>query len=243
MNLDKKQLKEFLSFIKKIINFKGNEWMKDDLLDMLDLTEARSEERIEGKKIDDIHKYMKLDVDQTVIDYSLFPDSIRITLERDCLEMQKWRHGKMDMGKVNGFDIQFSEYCRYAHMQAEGLVNFYFKENYPNESQLKDLLIVINSTISDIKWKRKDQTVDAIPYGCKVDYLLSINKITEPLKWELNNMKNLRNSLSHRGVIHKSERTKEWLEKFLREAKYSDVFNSLITLNYIVINNLSKTTN
>jgi len=243
MNLDKKQLKEFLSFIKKIINFRGNEWMKDDLLDMLDLTEAHTEERIEGKKIDDIHKYMKLDVDQTVIDYSLFPDDMRITLERDCLEMQKWRHGKMDMGKVNGFDIQFSEYCRYAHMQAEGLVNFYFKENYTNELHLKDILKVINATIKEEKHKRYDETVDAIPYGYKLNYLPSIPQFPITLKWQLESMKNLRNYLSHRGISDKNTKKYEYAERFLNQASYSDVFNSLNTLNNFVINNLSKNSN
>jgi hypothetical protein len=245
MNLDKKQLKEFLSFIKKIINFKGNEWMKDDLLDMLDLTEARSEERIEGKKIDDIHKYMKLDVDQTVIDYSLFPDDMRITLERDCLEMQKWRHGKMDVDNKFGFDIVFKEYAKCVQFQVEELFYYYFNNNFKTEESKLILLEILNKKRKsnyqyyleiynkegghEPKLYHLDE-IAKMNMNDKFNYFIYHKKIVECDLLKTANQ--VRNESVHRG----QKQHKAKVESFINKSDFHELLNSLVKLKDTIEN-------
>jgi len=239
MKLDKKQLKEFLSFIKKIINFEGNEWMKDDLLDMLDLSEARSEERIEEKKIDDIHKYMKLDVDQKIIDYSQFPDDMRITLERDCLEMQKWRHGKMDVDNKFGFDIVFKEYAKCVQFQVEELFYYYFNNNFKTEESKLILLEILNKKRkSDYQFFLKRYNEEG-GYEPKLYHLDEIAKMNMNEKFDyfiyhkeikecdlLKTANKVRNESVHRG--HKQRNAN--VESFINKSDFHELLNSLVKL-------------
>ncbi|MGM9794970.1 MAG: hypothetical protein ACI3ZZ_01945 [Candidatus Aphodosoma sp.] len=75
-------------------------------------------------KVDKIEKYLGLDylVDSqdSIIDYSFVNDKVvRNQLISDNREMLRFRYS------TRYHEINFKEYCRFAHMQAEMLINYF----------------------------------------------------------------------------------------------------------------------
>jgi len=68
----------------------------------------------------------------TQIDYSFVKDDVlRLKLESDWREMLRYRCG------VRKHNPDFLEFCRYANLQAEGIINYYCYKKYETESKLK----------------------------------------------------------------------------------------------------------
>ncbi len=84
------------------------------------------------KRIKHIEKYLGLDfyVDsiKSIIDYSYIEDeAVREQLISDNREMLRFRYG------TRYHEILFEEFCRYALLQAEMLLNYFYSIKFPND--------------------------------------------------------------------------------------------------------------
>ena len=161
-----KKVPEFAKGVRKIVNGEPS-------------TEVKSQ------KLDKIEKYLSLDygIDDVVNpDYSFIADAqIRDTLNSDYREMLRFRYGTRE------HSVNFGEFARYANLQMEMLVNYYYTKVYGDDPDA--ILDALRANDPDI------------------DYLSLYAKING-LKWEFNwsyydikdmlNIIKVRNEESHR---------------------------------------------
>lgn len=128
--MDRKKLNDLLRFVKEIANFPGNEWFKSQLAETFNVNPIKKETgeftvllgdsaNLE-EKVNLIRSYLAIDL-QNLIDYSGFEEPSREQLFRDCVEMCRFEKGTPNHKK------NFGEFCRYAHLQAEEMINPRFK--------------------------------------------------------------------------------------------------------------------
>ncbi|MDE7426980.1 MAG: hypothetical protein K2M79_04195 [Muribaculaceae bacterium] len=115
----KDDLKKLLAFLGNIIHEPENSWFVDELCSMLPLRSG------EGNSLAKIEKYLGLDynIDKFVplINFSFVKDEYtRECFNADYREMLRYRLGSRD------HKINFLEYCRYASIIGERVLNIYF---------------------------------------------------------------------------------------------------------------------
>ncbi len=111
------------------------------------------------KRIEHIEKYLGLDyyVDnqKSIIDYSFIQEpEVRAQLISDNREMMRFRYG------TRYHAICFDEFCRYAHLQAEMLLNYFY--DFKNDN--------INSIIAHIKKYNPTANLDNVKSLGNVSY-------------------------------------------------------------------------
>lgn len=196
MATNKDQLLQLIEFVQEISSQPGNEWFKGKLIETL-IGNATPNNNIEKEviaalstNIESIHKYLLLDV-VPIIDYSAVEDDIiRNQLYRDCLEMLKYR-----LGKINNH-INFDEFCRYAHLQAEELINYFFYMKVDGDISQITKLISINKTKPE-----PPEHLSHIAYYTKLNAFAKLSKIDSKTKSTLIFINNLRNEMSHRNSL------------------------------------------
>jgi len=204
MGQDKEKLKKLLQLIGELLKVEGNEWFGLQLLEILsnkDFTSFSSGGReligTINQNVDSIHKYLTLDV-IPMIDYSSIPDErVKNQLFRDCLEMGKYR-----LGKIND-TINFDEFCKYAHLQAEELLNYYYMIVF---GDLSKIIVDIKEYCKFYKEPSKNITsITQIDYTIKLIAFQNKFNLKYKLKEILMKLKNLRNEQSHRATIDQVE--------------------------------------
>ena len=208
-NLDK--LHTLLPFI---LNAEGNEWFKSEVKKII----LESQTNTDTPK-DILHSYSELGDNYIIInpnawliDYDDIPDeNVQIRLKADCFEMARHRLGRAN----HKHSPDFLEFCRYAHLQIEELVNYYFQKKYEdNLKEIKKDILKFNSMASG-----KIENADEL---CKIGILYKI--------WALNNkfglgresinimsqLCYLRNDLSHRSSLSQKE-DEQIIEEFERK--------------------------
>lgn len=141
------------------------------------------------ESVEKIEKYLAIDyrIDdiELQIDYSFVKDKIlRMKLESDWREMLRYRCG------VRKHEPDFLEFCRFANLQAEGIVNYYCYTVHPSEEQLK---VACNS-------KSEYAT-----YWDKLELMSNKSIISNSLRFFLYNyIYQVRNIQSHRGISNQS---------------------------------------
>ena len=152
------------------------------------------------ERIKRIEKYLGLDyyVDdmQPVIDYSFVKDvAVRAQLVSDCREMMRFRYG------TRFHEILFEEFCRYAQLQAEMLLNyFYSKKNNYDFEKIKVHLLNYNPTI---KINEKVNSISGIDFNNKIwSFVNEFN--SKQIIDIFNNIRQIRNQSSHRTPIYDS---------------------------------------
>lgn len=116
------------------------------------------------KRIENIEKYLGLDfyVDNqpSLIDFSFIQEvDVRHQLISDNREMMRFRYG------TRYHSICFDEFCRYAHLQAEMLLNYYYDKT--NDS--------INSIIEQIKkYNPKATNLDSVKSLGAIQYSVKL---------------------------------------------------------------------
>lgn len=119
-------LRKLLNFLNsEIIHKPENRWFVDELRKSLP-KEAVSEPTVHNSSITKIEKYLALDYNldesKTTLDYSSIKDDyLRECFEADCREMLRYRFG------LRSHRIDFGEFCRFAQIQAERLLNVYYQ--------------------------------------------------------------------------------------------------------------------
>jgi hypothetical protein len=171
--------------------------VKLDLLSKIDLN------------IQDIRDYLKIDV-PIIIDYKFIKDEkIRNQLIIDCLEMGKYKYGKIN-SKIN-----FEEYCRFAALQIELMVNYFIKHNFQTISEILSFLKTNNAGFDSSKGDYK--SIEDINLDIKVFTLVGFLGIGITNSIVLSKIRRLRNDISHRGTLNDDEIIKEYNEKKIKD--------------------------
>lgn len=199
MSNNKENLSKLLLFLDELLNDERNKWFRDELTKKIVSQFPLDNSLLSAINInvDSIHKYLRLDV-YPIIDYSNISDNlVRNQLIIDCLEMCRYR-----LGKVNN-KIEFDEFCRFAHFQAEALVNFFFEKKFGDRiDEIKEFITENNPKYEAKEYHDNIRRIDfikklfAIKNKCDLSnrdlyFLLKVNEI--------------RNLISHRPTSSKDE--------------------------------------
>lgn len=146
-----------------------------------------------GKRVEHIEKYLGLDycVDgqPSLIDYSFIEETeIRMQLVADNREMMRYRYG------TRFHIINFEEYCRYAHLQVEMLLNYYYFKTDNELEDIKTHILKFNPTAKIIDAK----SLGAISYNTKLWAFSAEHNVDYSTKTIVEYIREVRNRASHR---------------------------------------------
>jgi hypothetical protein len=169
--------------------------------------------------VQDLKSYLKIDV-PILVDYSFIEnEDIRNQLYIDCLEMAKYRYGKI------GDKKNFEEYCRYTVMQVEMLVNYLLTRKFSNINDIISFIQKYNTRYEIVGKSPID--IDSIHLKTKI---ISINKYLE-ISTKSNNVLGsaieIRNGISHRGTKKLGEEDRlvnKYFEYGIDKMQLTDVF-------------------
>jgi|GEM_PF-2474070 len=213
MAQDRKQLEALLSFIEKLGREPGNEWFTEELKTKYSSTTAvpssgnqfiLSDIEKLKKRISNIEKYLGLDFAldsaKSIIDYCwIEDDDVRTQLISDNREMMRYRYG------TRSHKIDFFEFCKYAHFQAEMLLNYFYEPQ--GAITIESVKSRIQTYYKKAEYKRPINSVSDIDYFIKSNaffreyshYSTSEQQKLCPQYWTLDNVRKARNSQNHRG--------------------------------------------
>lgn len=146
-------------------------------------------------KINRIEKYLGLDysvdAQNSVIDYSYIKDEkVKNQLISDNREMMRFRYG------TRYHEIDFDEFCRFAHLQAEMLLNYYYVTTCNSDLDLIKKRIRENN--ENPKGLDEANTIFAISFRVKMWSFNNEYKTSQQFRAIFNNLVRVRNEVSHR---------------------------------------------
>lgn len=193
----KDSLEKLLVLIDEICKDEGNSWFKENL--NLKFSKSGNYQNPEIiLKLNSIEKYLKIDGVE-IIDYSEIENkNVRNQLIRDCVEMSKYR-----LGKIND-TINFDEYCRYAHMQAEELLNYYYLSQFETINKIADFV----KQYGDYMPSTEPKNIYSIGHVFKLNAFTKANGLDYKLKYYLEFASKIRNEISHRNSIQIQDENK-----------------------------------
>lgn len=148
-------------------------------------------------KINRIEKYLGLDysvdAQNSVIDYSYIKDEkVKNQLISDNREMMRFRYG------TRYHEIDFDEFCRFAHLQAEMLLNYYYVTKCNSDLYLiKKHIREYNETANGVD---EANTIFAISFPVKI-WAFNTEYQEKGINLALfNHLRKVRNGVSHRST-------------------------------------------
>ena len=193
--------------IKKIVQLtKQDKEFGIELRKALEITPSANNCSNESKDLEHIETYLGLDyyVDsqQPNIDYSFIQYiGVRNQLISDNREMMRYRYG------TRSHAISFDEYCRYAHLQIEMLLNYYYTvKNDGNLQRIKEHIKQFNARVE----LSTSKSIRAISYSAKLWAFSNEFGLAYFDKLLLENICKVRNNLSHRSPNEEEEKIKKW---------------------------------
>ena len=183
--------------LEKVIQLtKQNKEFGDELRKRLGIVSSATSSSVNDTKFNEIEKYLGLDysVDNkdSIIDYSFITISeVKNLLVSDNREMMRYRYG------ARYHTINFTEFCRCAHLQSEMLLNyFYYVRNGKNLLKIKEHILSFCPSAWGVKEAEK---LSVIPYYAKLSAFA--NEFQELKIFQVfNNLRTIRNELSHRST-------------------------------------------
>ncbi|MFI3239718.1 MAG: hypothetical protein R3Y22_03925 [Bacteroidales bacterium] len=141
-------------------------------------------------KISKIEQYLGLDYEldsySPELDYNKISHGyVRTKLISDYREMLRYRYG------VRSHKIDFSEFCKYAHFQAEMLINYYLYEKYNDFESFKT---AIKEKTPKTRISDNISTIEGVSYSSKIYFIKQISNfkdyayILEFICWVRNNV-------------------------------------------------------
>lgn len=250
MAQNREQLEKLLEFLVQLGQEPENAWFVEELKTRYfnekknsathDQSSAFSEKDIQNlrKRISNIEKYLGLDFEtdkaDSTIDYSKIQDKeVRDQLLSDNREMMRYRYG------TRSHKIDFYEFCKYAHFQAEMLLNYVYEPI--GSATIEDCKNHISQFNKNAKFDEKIKTVSDISYSYKlwafcseffhVDgvYPSGTQKQGKPY-WTLNYVREARNEVNHRGTKEAAENNNKYYDEWLQKTPYDAVIKSLCIL-------------
>ena len=148
-------------------------------------------------KINRIEKYLGLDysvdAQNSVIDYSYIKDEkVKNQLISDNREMMRFRYG------TRYHEIDFDEFCRFAHLQAEMLLNYYYVTTCNSDLNLIKKRIRENN--ENPKGLDEANTIFAISFRVKMWSFNNEYETSQQFRAIFNNLVRVRNEVSHRST-------------------------------------------
>ena len=164
------------------------------------------------ERISQMLKYLGLDahVDHmdSVIDYSFISEEvIRNTLESDNREMIRFRYG------TRYHAICFDEFCRYAHLQAEMLINYFY---YKKDAVIDNIVNHLKQYNPKIIIKENIKTLGEISYSSKLWAFNNELKLDYYKNSILGYIRKIRNDSSHRSPEKEVFTIKEYRDKLIK---------------------------
>lgn len=191
MSQNKEQLNKLLGFIKRLIDEPGNEDFTNELRKMLG--EKRPSTSVTNPQLADIEKYLGLDylLDSAspFIDYTFVDDGyIRNQLVSDFREMLRYRYG------VRSHKIDFSEFCRYAILQAEQMLNYFYQKKFSTNEELLKFIT------ENVEWAKieKVEKIASLSFAIKLSAFFNQSG-SKKNRVILDFAREVRNAQSHRG--------------------------------------------
>ena len=202
MKYKKENLVKLLKLVEEISKQPGNEWFLEDLQNKFSENTRVSDSGAESleAKINLIRDYLSIDLNR-VIDYSYFEEPVRESLFRDCVEMGRYEKG------TPSHKIDFGEFCRYAHLQGEEMINYFFNKISNQNINIVDHFI--QEKVAGYKPTKKPTEIHHIFYTHKLSGFKSISQMSKKsidVFWFLNEY---RNELSHRNSLTTSLEDKD----------------------------------
>ena len=159
-------------------------------------------------KLLDIEKYLGLDykLDRAIpdIDYSFIKEGVvKEQLVSDYREMLRYRYG------VRSHKIDFSEFCRYAMLQVEQLLNYFYQNKFISNDEM------LNYIKNNASWFKKEEidSVKSLPLSVKLSaFSVNLEKKQHDC---LDFAREVRNEQSHRNSNEEINRTNEFRSKLL----------------------------
>ncbi|GEM_PF-707820 len=211
---NKDNLRKLLRFLDaEIIHKPENRWFVDELRSALPRG-AVVESGACSSSVKKIEKYLaldyKLDHAQAALDYSSIKDDyLRQCFEADCREMLRFRFG------LRGHCIDFGEFCRFAQIQAERLLNMY----YSSKGTLPEIKAYIKKYNEEAAWIDNGKTLEDISYSVKLWAFTHEYKL-QSLFRTLDNVRKVRNTHSHGSTSSADEQFFQSHYAMLVEAGY-----------------------
>lgn len=202
MKYKKENLIKLLRLVEEISKQPGNKWFLERLQNKFSEKTSESNSGAESleAKINLIRDYLAIDLNR-VIDYLYFEEPARESLFRDCIEM-----GRYEKGTPN-HKIDFGEFCRYAHLQGEEMINYFFNKISNQNVNIVDQFI--QEKVAGYKPTKKPTEIHHIFYTHKLSAFKSISQMSKKsidVFWFLNEY---RNELSHRNSLTNSSEDKD----------------------------------
>ncbi len=209
--VEKKNLERLLQILPVLLETKGNEWFKEEISKLV--TNNTIHAYSESSK-----EYLIINPGVLLIDYrEILDEKVRTQLTVDCYEMARHR-----LGRVN-HKPDFDEFCRYAHMQIEELINYFFFKNFIDHENVK-IFIESYCTLMDkpkvnkkyIKANDTSTSITHIDYSIKSNALISYLGIRN--SFNINMINQVRNKVAHRSSLSETDDNSE-LIKYMNEQK------------------------
>ena len=203
MAQDKEKLEQLLNkFLIGIINEPGNEWfverlyqeiLKSNRIDLSAINPSSINYNSDSR-LQKIEKYLGLDfqIDYSagIIDYSQIKNqAVRNQLISDNREMLRYRLN------CRSHKADFFEFCKFAHLQAEELLNHYYATKLDAITDAESHIKTYNTSFNPIKQPEK---IEDIPYATKLYAFKSEFSMGYDFVSVLDNIRQIRNNLSHR---------------------------------------------
>ncbi len=202
MKYKKESLIKLIKLVKEISNQPGNDWFLESLQNKVsgNIVVSNSIDQSLEAKINLIRDYLSIDLNR-VIDYSHFEEPAKESLFRDCIEMGRFEKG------TPSHKIDFGEFCRYAHLQGEEMINYFF--NKISNQNINIIEHFIQEKVAGYKPTKKPTVIHHIFYTHKLSAFKSISQLSKKsidVFWFLNEY---RNELSHRNSLTTSSDDKD----------------------------------
>lgn len=187
------------STLDKILRFcNQNAEFDKELRKRLGMASSANALPLGDERIRKIEKYLGLDYSidslKSTIDYSFIQmDDVRNQLISDYREMMRFRYG------TRYHEIDFDEFCRYALLQAEMLLNYYY--DIMNNSNLEAIISHIKTYNTKASISSDVKTLSSIPFNVKLWAFKAELNMDYSLYTMLDNIRMVRNELSHRSTI------------------------------------------
>lgn len=201
---NREYLKKLLDFLqRRIINKPENTWFVDELRGMLSTHNQHCIQPKENGILNKIEKYLALDYQlddsHTIIDYSFVKnDYIRKCLDADCREMLRYRYG------LRGHIKNFEEFCRFAFMQVERIINAYYNLCGNTMSERIVHLQQFNPKYSPAKDKLPN-SIEGIPFNFKLYAFNTELQVGIGVYNIVDRLSKIRNYQSHGATINSDE--------------------------------------
>lgn len=230
MGQNKDDLRQLLAFIDTLTKQPGNEGFIAGLRALV--YNGKTPER---KDLEEIKAILKIRGTQS-IDYSFVDHE----LTRNQLIMDNIRMEDSLLDNSLSIEDKWYEFCSYAHLQVENLLNLYFNKFFGTPE--KALSYINENSKQEFRLNNNYKSIENIPISSKIYAFCNENLPYTPnlIDYTLSNIKlvrEVRNEYFHRSTIT-NEDSKSALKNAYTKSSFESIRRALISISEIISNKL-----